>query len=179
MLCVVCFSFNSLSYVTSSTYHTKANVIVLNKCDLMSEEEKQEVKLLISLMNATAKIVESTYSVVPLSMVLGTGMFSLNDAEKNDRWLKEARIGDHTPETIEYGITSFTYRALKPFYPKKLDDTIMAMLDKETPFDKSIILRAKGYMWLASYPDLQGDFSLVSLFMLCISRVCLNLLHHI
>ena len=138
----------------------------------MSEEEKQEVKLLLSLMNATAKIVESTYSVVPLSMVLGTGMFSLNDAEKNDRWLKEARIGDHTPETIEYGITSFTYRALKPFYPKKLDDTIMAMLDKETPFDKSIILRAKGYMWLASYPDLQGDFSLVSLFM-CIS-VCLN-----
>ena len=172
-MCVVCclLIINSLSYVTSSTDHTKANVIVLNKCDLMTEEEKQEVKLLISLMNATAKIVESTYSVVPLSMVLGTGMFSLNDAEKNDRWLKEARIGDHTPETIEYGITSFTYRALKPFYPKKLDDTIMAMLDKETPFDKSIILRAKGYMWLASYPDLQGDFSLVSLFR-CVYHVC-------
>ena len=137
-----------------------ANVIVLNKCDLMNEDEKKEVKKVISLMNPSATVVESTYSQVPLSYVLGTGLFSMSEAEKNDRWLKEARIGEHTPETVEYGITSFTYRAHKPFYPQKLDNLLMAMLDKEAPFDKSIILRSKGYVWLATYPDLQGDFSL-------------------
>ena len=96
-------------------------------------------------MNPSATIVESTYCQVPLSFVLGTGLFSMSEAVENDRWLKEARIGEHTPETVEYGITLFTYRALKPLYPQKLDNLSMAMLDKEAPFDKSIILRSKGF----------------------------------
>ena len=104
-------------------------------------------------MNPSATIVESTYCQVPLSFVLGTGLFSMSEAVENDRCLdlifyrslKEARIGEHTPETVEYGITLFTYRALKPLYPQKLDNLSMAMLDKEAPFDKSIILRSKGF----------------------------------
>ncbi|CAJ1957648.1 unnamed protein product [Cylindrotheca closterium] len=112
-------------------------------------------------MNPTAKLIESTYSAVPLDEVLGTGLFSMSQAEKSEGWLKEARIGEHTPETEEYGIGSFTYRELKPFQPYKLHATLQAMIDKtEPPFDTSTVLRAKGFVWLASFHQIQGDLSL-------------------
>ncbi|KAL7545161.1 hypothetical protein ACHAWF_008516, partial [Thalassiosira exigua] len=138
-----------------------SNLIVLNKCDLMNEDEKHKVKRLIEQMNPAAKLVESTFSAVPLDLVLGTGMFSFAEAERHDNWLKEARIGEHQPETLEYGISSFTYRHRKPFHPHKLHRVLEAMINEtDPPFDKSAILRAKGFVWLASFPTLQGDFSL-------------------
>jgi G3E family GTPase/ADP-ribose pyrophosphatase YjhB (NUDIX family) len=139
-----------------------ANVIVLNKCDLMKPDEQEKVKLLIHKMNPTAKLVDSMYCKVPLDTVLGTGLYSLPDAEKHEGWLQEARIGEHTPETEEYGIGSFTFRAIKPFLPHKLDDILEAMLNTSSPapFDKSTVLRAKGFIWLANCPQLQGEFSL-------------------
>lgn len=137
-----------------------ANVIVLNKCDLMQEDEKTKVKSLIRKMNPTARMVESIYSAVPLNAVLGTGLFSMSDAEKHEGWLKEARIGEHVPETEEYGISSFTYRAIKPFFPHKLKTALECMLAQTRPFDSSLVLRAKGFVWLASFPQMQGDFSL-------------------
>ena len=137
-----------------------ANVVLLNKCDQIDEEERKKVKRVIQQMNPTAQLIETVYSEVPLTRVLGTGLFSLSDAEQNDRWLKEARIGEHTPETIEYGITSFTYRARKPFWPHKLDLALQDMLNRVPPFDKNVILRSKGIVWLASFTGLQGEFSL-------------------
>ena len=138
-----------------------ANVIVLNKCDLMTRGEKEIVTRLIRSMNPSAKLLESEFSKVPLDSILGTGLFSMSEAEKHEGWLKEARIGEHTPETEEYGIGSFTYRARKPFLPHKLKNMLEDLLEKESPpFDSSIILRAKGFVWLANRPELQGDFSL-------------------
>jgi G3E family GTPase len=80
-----------------------ANVVVVNKCDLLSLDEKGRVFDTIEQMNPKAKLVESVHSKVPLEFVLGTGLFSLSEAEDHDRWLKETRIGGHIPETIEYG----------------------------------------------------------------------------
>lgn len=138
-----------------------ANVIVLNKCDLMQNEEKLKVKTLIQKMNPDAKVVESEFSNVPLDLVLGTGLFSMSDAEKHQRWLQEARIGDHRPETEEYGIRSFTYRATRPFLPDKLNNILLDIVNKSrAPFNSSNVLRAKGFIWLANYPQIQGEFSL-------------------
>ena len=141
-----------------------ANVIVLNKCDLMSKHDRIQVKTLISQMNPSARVVESEFSNVPLNAVLGTGLFSMADAEKHDGWLQEARTGEHTPETEEYGIQSFTYRAIRPFLPHKLSNVLQAMLEgSQAPFDKdnaNQIIRAKGFVWLANCPQLQGEFSL-------------------
>ncbi len=138
-----------------------ANVIVLNKCDLMKNEDKIQVKSLIQKMNPSAKLIESEFSNVALDSVLGTGLFSMSDAEKHDGWLKEARIGEHTPETEEYGIGSFTYRATRPFLPHRLEQVLDDMLEKsQAPFDISNIVRAKGFVWLANCPQLQGEFSL-------------------
>lgn len=138
-----------------------ANVIVLNKTDLMTHEDKTQVRTLIEKMNPSAKLIESEFSNVPIDSVLGTGLFSMSDAEKHDGWLQEARIGEHTPETEEYGIGSFTYRASRPFLPHKLEQVLEDMLAKsQAPFDTSNVIRSKGFIWLANCPQLQGDFSL-------------------
>ena len=137
-----------------------ANVIILNKCDLMKNDDVQRVKQLIQHMNPKAKLLESSYSKVPLDSVLGTGLFSLSDAESHHGWLKEARIGEHTPETEEYGIGSFTFRAAKPFHPHKLQEVFENMLECVAPFDESVVLRSKGFVWLSNFPEVQGDFSL-------------------
>jgi G3E family GTPase/ADP-ribose pyrophosphatase YjhB (NUDIX family) len=137
-----------------------ANVIVLNKCDLVEEREKERVKGLIKRMNGTAKLVESVHGAVPLDTVMGTRLFSMSEAEKHEAWLTEARMGEHQPETVEYGIESFTYRALKPFFPHKLHATFEAMVARTGPFEKSHILRSKGFIWLADHQEVKGDFSL-------------------
>lgn len=126
----------------------------------MEPTEKVKVKNLLQNMNPVAVIVESEYSRVPLDNVLGTGLFSMSEAERYEGWLQEARIGEHTPETEEYGIGSFTYRSIKPFNPRKLHEVLKRMIKRQEPFDQSRILRAKGFVWLANCPQLQGEFSL-------------------
>jgi G3E family GTPase len=138
-----------------------ANVIVLNKCDLIKPDERTKVKSLIQKLNPTAKIIESTYSSVPLETILGTGLFSMANAEQHEGWLQESRIGEHTPETEEYGIGSFTFRSIKPFHPNRLYKSLQSMVEKiDAPYNESIVMRAKGFMWLANHPELQADFSL-------------------
>lgn len=135
-----------------------ANVVILNKCDMITVTEKDQVRKWIEQMNPTAKLVEAVHCAVPLDTVMGTGLFSMSEAEKHQRWLQEERIGEHTPETEEYGISSFTFRAARPFHPQRLWETLGAMSRHEPPFET--ILRCKGFVWLATRPELQGDFSL-------------------
>jgi G3E family GTPase len=134
-----------------------ANVIVLNKCDLMNKDEKKKVKKLLHEMNPTARVVESVFSAVPLDAVMGTKLFSMSEAEKHDGWLKEARIGEHTPETEEYGISSFTFRSLRPFHPGRLHGSFEDIVAQKAPYRN--LLRAKGFVWLANHPQVQGEYS--------------------
>jgi G3E family GTPase len=127
----------------------------------MSVGEKDSVKKLLSSMNPTAMILESRFGKVSLDQILGTGLFSMKDAGRHENWLQEARVGEHTPETEEYGIGSFIYRARKPLYPHKFHKVLQRMLDQSAePFQTCKMLRAKGFVWLASCHELQGDFSL-------------------
>ena len=141
-----------------------ANVIVLNKCDLIEiADQKATVKNLIRKMNPNAKLIEANYSSVELADVLGTGLFSMSEAEKHEKWLTEARFGEHTPETEEYGIGSFTYRASRPMLPHKFHSLLEGILNKTSSLfaqNDMHILRAKGFIWLANVMQLQGDFSL-------------------
>jgi G3E family GTPase len=138
-----------------------ANVIIMNKCDLISRDKLAEIRRIIQTMNPTAKLVESTYSSVPLNAVLGTGLFSMAQAESFEGWLKEARVGEHVPETVEYSISSFTYRALRPFHPERLHHALETLIHEPESLSPTCrVLRSKGFVWLASCNDLQGDFSL-------------------
>jgi len=93
-----------------------ANVIVMNKMDLMDETSKEQLKALMRRFNPDAQLIDATYGQVKPSRILGTGLFEFCQAEKLPKWLKEARVGEHVPESVEYGISSITFRSRLPFH---------------------------------------------------------------
>ena len=127
-----------------------ADVIVLNKIDLVSDDARGTLRALLHHLNPDAHLMESTRGVVPLSTLLGTGRFDFEKAEAAPGWQKEL-AGVHIPETEEYGIGSFVYRAQRPFHPLRL----------WTRYDAGLpgILRAKGFFWIASRPELMATWS--------------------
>ncbi len=123
-----------------------ANVIILNKTDLVSEDHLGVLKSTIHKLNPSAKIIESSYSKVNPKEILNTGLFDFEEAEQSAGWIEELKKDEHTPETEEYGISSFVYRTKKPFDPERFLNYI------QTEFPDNII-RSKGLFWLASRPD--------------------------
>ena len=98
-----------------------ANVIILNKLDLISKDQLKTVKALIKGLNVKAKIIEATNSKVEMKEVMDTGLYNLEEAQNHPLWVQELyNPGEHVPETEEYGITSFVYRAREPFDPAKI-----------------------------------------------------------
>lgn len=129
-----------------------ANIIILNKIDLISKEELETVKSIIRGLNAKAKIIETTLGQVDMNEVMDTNLFDLEEAQEHPLWAQELYNPDeHVPETEEYGITSFVYRARDPFDPEK----IHAFFNK----DWAGVVRAKGFFWLSSRPDFVGEVS--------------------
>jgi G3E family GTPase len=127
-----------------------ADVIILNKTDLVSPNEVGALKGIITKFNPGAKIICSEFGKVDLTEILGTGLFDFEDASKSPGWLKELR-GEHVPETLEYGISSFVYRSKKPFHPEKFK----TLIDQEWPG----VIRSKGLFWLATRYDFAGNWS--------------------
>lgn len=124
------------------------DVIILNKTDLISKEELEKLKHTIRILQPEAEIIEAVNSVVPLRKVLHTNRFDFEKAASSAGWLRELELGgheSHTPETEEYGISSFVYRRTLPFHAKRFDDFLCEM--------PSNIVRAKGIAWLASRND--------------------------
>ena len=128
------------------------DVILISKTDLCGSEQLKMVMGVLSSLNPDAEIIPIEQGRVDLNKVLDTGRFDFDKAEQAPGWLKEAR-GEHIPETQEYGISSFTYTARRPFHPKKFYD----FLHQEWPCGK--LIRSKGYFWLASRPQFAGQWS--------------------
>jgi len=121
-----------------------ANVLVLNKTDLVSDEELERLEGILKQLNPAAKQIRSVRGVVPPKEILNTGLFDMEEAQASAGWMRELN-GQHTPETLEYGIGSFVYRARRPFHPERLE----VLTDKGF----ANVLRAKGFLWLASAHD--------------------------
>lgn len=129
-----------------------ANVIVINKTDRVSGDELADVRALIRSLNAGARVIETEHARVPLDTVIATGAFDFEEAERFPTWARELYAPElHSPETEEYGISSFVYRARRPFHPERL----MAFLRSEWPG----VIRAKGLFWLATRPEWVGELS--------------------
>lgn len=126
------------------------DVIVLNKIDLIGEQDRERLLAILRTLNPRARIEISEFGRVPLERVLGTGLFNFEEASKAPGWLQEMR-GTHVPETEEYGIRSFVYAARRPFHPQRFGDLVAA----EWPG----VVRSKGFFWLASHPALAGTWS--------------------
>jgi len=118
-----------------------ANVIVINKCDLIGTKERERLEAILLSLNPAARIVMAQHGRVPLDEVLNTGLFDFDKAAAAPGWLKELR-GSHTPETLEYGISSFVYRARRPFHPERFWE--------QMGLEWTGVLRSKGYCWVAS-----------------------------
>jgi len=129
-----------------------SDVIVLNKVSSASQGDLQASRTILKALNPMAKIIETDFSAVALDEVLDTGLFNLEVAETNPLWLKELNgFTDHVPETEEYGVRSFVYRARQPFNPLLLD----RFLKESWPG----VIRAKGFFWLATRPQFVGELS--------------------
>jgi len=122
-----------------------ANVIILNKTDLVTPEHLDILKSTLQKLNPAAKIIESSYSKVNPNQILNTGLFDFEEAEQSAGWIEELKKDEHTPETEEYGIGSFVFRSKKPFDPERFWNYV------QHNFPVSVI-RSKGLFWLASRP---------------------------
>jgi G3E family GTPase len=129
-----------------------ADVVILNKISLATPEERDAARKIIVALNPDARLVEADFGRVDPGEVLGTGRFDFAKAETHPLWFKELHgFKDHVPETEEYGIRSFVYRAKKPFDPARFQ----AFIDR--PWLG--VVRAKGFFWLATRPHHVGEIS--------------------
>ena len=126
------------------------DVIVLNKTDLIDQDEQEKLFGILQSLNPRAKIEVSAFGKVNLDRVLNTQLFDFNEAAQAPGWLKELR-GEHTPETEQYGINNFVYRARRPFHPQRFFDFINS--------EWKGVIRSKGFFWLASNPEFAGSWS--------------------
>lgn len=158
-----------------------ANVILLNKTDLVeSEEQLNKTKQAIATLNPEAKIVLTEHSKIDLKEILNTGIFDMLKASKSPGWLKEIRKIQENPalahgegEADEYGVSSFVYRRRLPFHPARFAqwiDTILHFANewKDLPLEcrqevvkdpkyqlmqkeYGNLMRAKGFCWLSEH----------------------------
>ncbi|MBC3466863.1 zinc metallochaperone GTPase ZigA [Pseudomonas sp. RW10S2] len=126
------------------------DVLVLNKVDLIDATDRERLMAILHTLNPRARIEVAEFGKVPLDRVLDTGLFDFDQAAQAPGWLQELR-GSHTPETEEYGIGHFVYRARRPFHPQRF----FAWVQSEWPG----VVRSKGFFWLASHPTLAGNWS--------------------
>lgn len=130
-----------------------ADVVVLNKIASADEHKLDAARKIIRSLNADAEILEVNHSEVPIDAILNTGLFDFEKAHEHPMWAKELYgFADHVPETEEYGVTSYVYRARRPFEPEK----IMNVLNGDLPG----VIRAKGHFWIATRPDWVAEYSL-------------------
>ncbi|AQG77879.1 GTP-binding protein [Spirosoma montaniterrae] len=133
-----------------------ADVIILNKTDLLSRHQVGELKAILQKLNPKARLIESQFSKVDPSEILNTGRFDFDEASQSAGWIQELQNlksgNGHTPETEEYGIGSFVFRDRRPFHPARF----WHYLSENFPAG---IIRSKGLFWLASRPDDALNFS--------------------
>lgn len=127
-----------------------ANVIILNKSDLVTESQLGLLEKTVLKLNPSAKIIRTTNSEVNPREILNTGLFDYEIAEQSAGWQKELELAQkgiaHNPETEEYGISSFVYQNARPFHPQRF----LEYVAQDFP---STIIRSKGIFWIASRPE--------------------------
>jgi G3E family GTPase len=129
-----------------------ADVVILNKVDDATAQQRDAARKIVRALNPSAELIETNYANVPLDRVLDTGRFDFETAQQNPLWYKELYgFADHVPETEEYGIKNFVYRARRPFEPEKLQGFLRENWDG--------VIRAKGHFWIATRPEWVGELS--------------------
>lgn len=122
-----------------------ANVIILNKVDLISVHQQEEMKSIIRKLNPGAKIILADHGKIDPKEILNTHLFDFVEAAQSSGWQNELQ-NKHIPETDEYGIGSFVLREHRPLHPRRFREYLSKHWDAG-------IVRSKGFFWLASRKD--------------------------
>lgn len=125
-----------------------ADVIILNKTDLITAPHLELLKAILHKLNPAAQIIETIFGKINPERILNTKLFDYEKAEQSAGWIEELNKEEHTPETDEYGIGSFVFRSKKPFD----SDRFRAFVQNNFPLNKNVI-RSKGLFWITSRPD--------------------------
>ena len=129
-----------------------ADILLISKTDLVEASEVSRLKAILKTLNTHAQIIPISLGKIEIDKVINTNLFDFERAEKAPGWLKEMQ-GEHVPETEEYGISSFSYVARRPFYPEKIHN----LLHDTKRFGK--LIRSKGYFWLGTRPEFVGQWN--------------------
>ena len=129
-----------------------ADVLLISKTDLVDAPDVERLVAILKTLNTHAQIIPITQGKVEINAILSTGLFDFERAQQAPGWLKELR-GEHVPETEEYGISSFSYVARRPFHPEKF---YQFLHNKD---HRGKLIRSKGYFWLATRPQFAGQWS--------------------
>lgn len=127
------------------------DVLLLNKCDLVAEQELNKLEAVLRRLQPRAKIIRTVNAQVDPAEILNTGLFDFEQTSLSSGWIAELGKEQHTPETEEYGIASFVYRRRTPFHPQRL-----SFFFSNWPQE---VVRAKGLVWLAARGDLAATVS--------------------
>lgn len=132
-----------------------ADVLLLNKTDLVTPEEADQLEATLRRLNPAAELIRTSHSRIDVRTIVGADRFDLEKAQQAPGWVAELN-GDHVPETEEYGISSLVFRSPRPFHPDRLMQLLAADLD-DGPYGR--VVRSKGFFTLASRPEVTGLWS--------------------
>ncbi len=127
-----------------------ADVIVLNKIDLLDDAGQERVVQMVRALNPSAQLHCVEQGRIPIAEVLNTHRFSFDDASKSPLWLQTLR-GEESSESDEYGIGSFVYRSRRPFHPQRFHRWASSPPEN--------VIRSKGFFFLASRMHQVGSWS--------------------
>ncbi|MFC4736076.1 GTP-binding protein [Bacillus daqingensis] len=122
------------------------NVLILNKTDLVSEEKLTEIEQVLRKLQPDAELIRTTHGKIDADVLLAERRFDFDQASMSAGWMKELQQEEHTPETEEYGISSFVYRSRTPFHPQRFVDWMQELPEE--------VVRMKGIVWSAAYGDM-------------------------
>ena len=122
------------------------DVLLLNKCDLVPDEELDEMEAVLQALQPRAKIIRTEHGAADPTEILATGRFDFDEASQSAGWKRELQHGHHHESAAdEHGVTSFTFDADRPFHPERI-----ARLFADLPDG---VVRAKGFFWSAGRED--------------------------
>lgn len=130
-----------------------ADVVILNNVEDAGTDKVDAARKIIRSLNTDAEIIETNHSSVAADKILDTGLFDFERAHEHPMWAKDLYgFAEHVPETEEYGVTSYVYRARLPFVPERIQEVLNG--------DLPGVIRAKGHFWISTRPDWVAEFSL-------------------
>ena len=120
------------------------NLMILNKTDLLSKEQLDEVRSGLRDLQQEAEMIECVNGKVDLEVILNREEFDFDEVEAYSAVQRALNNCEHDDEKAcvdEYGISSFVFEEKRPFNRESFNRLI-----EDYP---EVLIRTKGYIWFS------------------------------